>query len=134
MYKKYRDLWQLPILATLGKNPDGTKIHTYLIIIRFTGYRARLFDYGNLVGGSKPIPDTLKAFGWIKDDSPKWISESYFQTKGSARDEQTGLILGDEYRSYAAGRTMIEGNGLELPRGFTNLDYLKHVENQVTSF
>lgn len=39
----------------------------------------KLKDYGNLVGGCKPLLDALKTSGFIVDDSEKWIKDTYKQ-------------------------------------------------------
>lgn len=49
--------------------------------ITITSYRKRILDYGNLVGGSKPIPDVLIKNGYIYDDGPKNGKIDYFQRK-----------------------------------------------------
>lgn len=53
-----------------------------------TRHSAGELDYGNLVGGCKPLVDALVREGLLYDDSPKWLDESYLQaktTKGRGR-------------------------------------------------
>jgi hypothetical protein len=45
-----------------------------LIKCRITSFRGRLLDFGNLVGGAKPIPDALVHLGYLRDDSPRWFA------------------------------------------------------------
>lgn len=44
--------------------------------------RERAFDFANLVGGCKPIPDCLKKLSVIQDDSPGQFECQYTQSKG----------------------------------------------------
>ncbi len=46
----------------------------------------RHFDYGNLVGGAKPIPDALITLGVITDDNPDCFSCEYSQRPATADD------------------------------------------------
>jgi hypothetical protein len=64
--------------------------------VTICSYRTRLLDYANLVGGAKPIPDVLKALGYIKDDSPQWFTGIYAQFKVPAGEEKTGILISDD--------------------------------------
>jgi hypothetical protein len=55
--------------------------------------RGRTLDYGNLVGGAKPIPDSLKRLGYIVDDSPQWFQCEYVQRPAPADAERTVIYL-----------------------------------------
>jgi hypothetical protein len=44
----------------------------------------RAYDFANLVGGAKPVPDSLKASGIIVDDKPANFKCDYFQVEASA--------------------------------------------------
>lgn len=90
-YVKERDMWyaliraQLtPQLMTPGKMRG-----------KISSYRVRLLDYGNLVGGAKPIPDALVKLGYLNDDSPAWFTCEYEQFKVKACDERTVIELED---------------------------------------
>lgn len=48
-------------------------------ITRIFGGRQRAFDYGNLVGGCKPLPDALINLGIIVDDDPAHFTCAYEQ-------------------------------------------------------
>lgn len=39
----------------------------------------RCLDYGNLVGGFKPILDALVSEGMLVDDAPRWLQDRYQQ-------------------------------------------------------
>jgi hypothetical protein len=77
-YHRYNKKWRSALALRLGRSPD---VVTTPMDITITSYRSRLLDKGNLVGGCKPIPDALKALGWIKDDSPEWVDIHYDQIK-----------------------------------------------------
>lgn len=47
--------------------------------IVFTRYSAGELDYGNLVGGAKPLVDALVKEGVLYDDKPRWLDEDYRQ-------------------------------------------------------
>lgn len=49
-------------------------------ILRVYQKPKRAFDFANLVGGAKPVPDALKRLGVIEDDSPKHFECTYDQT------------------------------------------------------
>ena len=53
--------------------------------VKITRYSSRKLDYGNLVGGCKPLLDALKHAKLIVDDSPDWIADSYKQEKGKPK-------------------------------------------------
>lgn len=89
-YGKERNWWFALIRAHLvpcGTAPDMK------IFCRIVSYRNRLLDYGNLVGGAKPIPDVLKRLNWIKDDSPKWFECEYHQRQVPEAEERTEITL-----------------------------------------
>lgn len=71
---KKRWLNALAIIAKRALHPAAGKRKVTIV-----SYRKRLLDYGNLVGGAKPILDALKKLGWIVDDSPAWVIEEYKQ-------------------------------------------------------
>ena len=89
-YSKERNWWFALIRAHLtpwAVPPDEK------ILCRIVSYRNRLLDYGNLVGGAKPIPDVLKRLNWIKDDSPKWFDCRYEQVQVPASEERTEITI-----------------------------------------
>lgn len=52
----------------------------------------RRFDYGNLVGGTKPIPDALVKCGIIKDDAEKYFKCEYDQVEATRNRTVLTLI------------------------------------------
>jgi hypothetical protein len=53
-------------------------------------YSSGSLDYGNLVGGCKPLLDALRYEGLIHDDSVRWLDDRYEQheaKRGEARTE-----------------------------------------------
>jgi len=50
---------------------------------------SKLLDFGNLVGGCKPLLDAMKNVGLIYDDSIAYIQDTYTQLKCSKGMEKT---------------------------------------------
>ncbi len=91
-YKLERNAWHVLMRAKLTpRHPPEGKVR-----IRLISYRNRLLDFGNLVGGAKPIPDILKLLGYIKDDRPKWFECDYQQHQVPIGEERTEIIFIDE--------------------------------------
>jgi hypothetical protein len=86
-YTRERDAWFILLRAKLPpKAPPDEPVR-----VRLHSFRTKLVDYANLVGGAKPIPDSLIRLGYIKDDSPRWFSCDYFQTQVPKADERTEI-------------------------------------------
>lgn len=85
--RKERDAWYLLLRAQLP--PRQPPDHRVALAIR--SYRTRLVDYANLVGGAKPIPDSLIRLGWLKDDGPQWFTCSYEQFQVGQACERTEI-------------------------------------------
>ena len=49
-------------------------------------------DYGNLVGGCKPLPDALIEAGVIVDDNPKHFKAEYGREKGTEPGTRIELL------------------------------------------
>jgi len=80
-YTRGRDAWQAP-LGILLRPVAGLRLPwSEWRITRVWGPRNRELDYGNLVGGAKPIPDALITAGVIVDDCPANFSCDYLQRK-----------------------------------------------------
>ncbi len=76
----------------LGAKLNGLELgYSEWSIVRVYSAPKREFDWGNLVGGAKPIPDALKRLGVICDDSPAHFKCSYEQICGDG--QQTILTL-----------------------------------------
>ena len=87
-YDRYKNMWQTAIGYMLGRGTHGNRKKN----IKIVSVRTRFLDMGNLIGGAKPIPDALKRYGWIVDDSPRWVEISYFQRR-PRRGEGCGTII-----------------------------------------
>lgn len=74
-YQQERDVWYYLIRAQLvPRLPIKRKVYGVIL-----SYRSKQLDYGNLVGGAKPIPDALVKLGYLKDDNPTWCEFVYAQ-------------------------------------------------------
>jgi len=89
-YHKYKVSWKNALLSVMGhaKSPAPPKV-----LLHITSYRSRFLDMGNLIGGSKPIPDVLKHLGWIQDDNPDHIEIIYKQEKAPKGSRGTVISL-----------------------------------------
>lgn len=86
-YTKERDAWFVLLRAQLP--PRVPPDQPVRLVLR--SYRTRLVDYANLVGGAKPIPDSLIRLGYLKDDSPRWFFCEYQQFQVAKAEERTEL-------------------------------------------
>lgn len=62
-------------------------------IIRIKKQGQRDFDDANLRGGAKPIPDGLKEFGWLVDDSNEWVHVDYDQKTQKEMNCPPGAVV-----------------------------------------
>ena len=89
-YHAERRAWAILMRAALrplAKPPE------HLVVVEIDSFRTRLLDFANLVGGAKPIPDTLIDLNYLRDDSPRWARISYRQHQVPAADERTVLTI-----------------------------------------
>jgi hypothetical protein len=86
-YTRERDAWFVLLRAQLP--PRVPPDQPVRLVLR--SYRTRLVDYANLVGGAKPIPDSLIRLGYLKDDSPRWFFCDYQQFQVAKAEERTEL-------------------------------------------
>lgn len=77
-YTRERDAWLLMLRVHLRPRPHPP---TRPVRATILSLRNRIIDYGNFVGGAKPIPDCLKRLGYIVDDSPRWWTCEYVQQR-----------------------------------------------------
>lgn len=95
-YKRLRDGWQSDIYHIAGvKNTRLLRAHKDLqhrakVII--TVERKKLLDLDNLMGGCKPVLDSLTRLEFICDDSPAWIDLDVRQEKSP--NMQTVIHIG----------------------------------------
>ncbi len=62
-------------------------------ITREYGQRKRAYDYGNLVGGCKPLLDAMSRVGLIVDDRPSMLADYYFQKKSSDGTDHITILI-----------------------------------------
>lgn len=58
--------------------------------VSITRYSKKELDFGNLVGGCKPLLDALKRACLIVDDNKEWLQDGYTQEKG---EPQTKVVI-----------------------------------------
>ena len=86
LYAKVRDTAQMVFLAMRSEYAIPQAVAKRRIVwTRLLGYRERLFDHGNLVGGMKPIVDAAVLQGLLADDTPALYEGAYLQ----ADDDRT---------------------------------------------
>lgn len=98
VYKRGKDSWSMA-LALLLRPVAGLRLNwSEWRITRCWAPPRRELDYGNLVGGAKPIPDCLIEAGVIVDDKPAYFSCGYSQlrTKGESYTLITLLRFANE--------------------------------------
>lgn len=66
-----------------------------VLIVRQYGKRKRAYDYGNLVGGCKPLLDCLKEHSLILDDSPKQLADYYLQERSPDGTDNVTIVIED---------------------------------------
>jgi len=67
-----------------------------VLFYRFYGKGKRAYDYGNLVGGFKPLLDVIVRNKLLVDDNPKFCSDYYFQAKSATGVDYVQVII-DEF-------------------------------------
>tara|TARA_R110002020_G_scaffold207256_2_gene412647 strand:- start:2873 stop:3283 length:411 start_codon:yes stop_codon:yes gene_type:complete len=92
-YRGARNRWKrlLTPFATLPK-ADG---YRRIFFTRYWGKGKRAFDYGNLVGGLKPLLDEIVRAGHLVDDSPKQCAEYYAQYKSNTGKDYVTVLIED---------------------------------------
>jgi len=92
-YYNYKMQW-FRYLRYFFPQQERNTSHVYLEIVAYHTKKQEFYDYDNLVGGCKPILDSLKTLGYIADDSTKWVTVIYSQD--IADDYQTKIVLKHE--------------------------------------
>lgn len=78
--RKLRDQCRLLIASQMriaGIAPDAPPQEKRAVQVIRQGRKT--LDYGNLVGGFKPILDALRLEYLLYDDSPQWVEDKYTQ-------------------------------------------------------
>ncbi len=83
LYKKHRDKTKERIVSVVGK-VEQEEDRTAWLFERQWGKGKRVFDQANLIGGFKPLVDSMVKIGLIKDDSPDLFKGYYTQKKSSS--------------------------------------------------
>lgn len=81
-YKDIRDNYRMLFenQMILLDIPPATVRRRVLVTRIFTG-RSRRFDFGNLVGGCKPLLDAMTLVGMILDDKELYLEDHYYQER-----------------------------------------------------
>ena len=91
-YRGARNRWK----RELGRFdiPKATKKRR-VFFERHWGKGKRAYDYGNLVGGFKPLLDEIVRAGWLIDDCPKMCEEYYHQEKSHTKKDYIVVTIED---------------------------------------
>lgn len=79
LYKGFRNSIYSSLKSSLG--PQNETERTAWKISRFWGTNKRQFDEANLIGGFKPIIDSMEKYHLIANDNPDFFKAYYFQSK-----------------------------------------------------
>ena len=88
-YARYKDAWFTTLNLSLPRLQGRMFQWSLWRFTRIYAGRQRPLDYGNLVGGAKPLPDALIVAGIIVDDDPKHFKAQYEQIEG----EKPGTLI-----------------------------------------
>lgn len=86
--RRLRDQCRLLLRSQMrirGLAPESPPRQKRCVEVVRTG--AKLLDYGNLVGGFKPILDAMTLEFLLHDDSPDWVSDIYRQVQSIKREQ-----------------------------------------------
>lgn len=83
LYKKFRDNLQDRLTAIVGQSQKEEN-RTAWLFERHWGKRKSAFDHANLIGGFKPLIDSMIKVGIVKDDSPDLFKAYYTQQKSTS--------------------------------------------------
>jgi hypothetical protein len=80
-YRAWRTDWGdvLAAKANLARIPSAKRVWRRVVFTRIVDTPRMLYDFGNLVGGLKPIVDAMVDVGLLVDDSPRWLNDHYHQ-------------------------------------------------------
>lgn len=81
VYKRGKDTWRLALSLLVGPTRGLRLPWSHWTFTRCWASPHRELDYGNLVGGAKPIADCLIELGVIVDDKPKHFHCDYLQRR-----------------------------------------------------
>ena len=92
-YRGARNRWG-KLLQPYGKLPEAKKPRR-IFFTRFWGKGKRAYDFGNLVGGFKPLLDMVVRAKLLVDDSPKHCAEYYRQYKSPDGTDHVVVVIED---------------------------------------
>lgn len=92
-YRGARNKWKRK-LQQYNELPPAES-YRRIFFTRFWGKGKRAYDYGNLVGGFKPLLDEIVRAGHLIDDSPKHCAEYYRQYKAPDGDDHVVIVIED---------------------------------------
>ncbi len=80
-YRGWRKAFEKHFGPWLQESVPAALKYRRVIVTRVYGKGKRPYDSGNLIGGCKPLLDTLTNFGAIYDDKDLWCESHYRQEK-----------------------------------------------------
>jgi hypothetical protein len=92
-YRGSRRKWK-KLLQPYSRIPKATKLRR-IYFCRFYGKGKRPYDYGNLVGGFKPLLDEIVRAGLLVDDRPNTCADYYRQEKSPCGTDYVTVIIED---------------------------------------
>lgn len=93
-YNRDKSSWRTAMQDSAG-SMGGCYTWSQWVITRIYCGRSQEMDYGNLVGGYKPVPDWLQEWGVILDDNPRRFKCEYQQVRSAQGVTRTTLELLD---------------------------------------
>ena len=83
-YKAFRDQITRRFKASFGRGLQASEERKAFKFVRKWGKGKSQFDEANLIGGFKPIIDSMIKAGLIFDDNPDFFKAYYFQEKSES--------------------------------------------------
>lgn len=83
------------LLLQHGKHIPKATAKRRVLITRQWGKGKRAYDYGNMVGGCKPLLDAMTRTNLIVDDRPSMLAEYYFQEKAPSGIPSLSIVIED---------------------------------------
>jgi len=96
-YRGARNRWKR-LLCKYATLVQPAKKYRRIFFTRLWGKGKRAYDYGNLVGGFKPLLDEIVRAGYLIDDSPRYCSEYYSQYKSTTGKDYVEVVIEDVKR------------------------------------
>jgi len=82
VYNQYKKSWQKRVQQQMAAVFGLRLPYSRWRLTRWYVRANHIMDYGNLVGGAKPLIDCLITYGVIKDDNPNCFDCAYEQQQG----------------------------------------------------